>query len=198
NANTGYIVGGQHLPGGDGIILKTTDGGRTWTELSCGTTNNLYSVFFPDANNGYAVGDSGTILKTTNGGTTWTKLSTGTTHFFVSVYFTDANTGYVVGEGETILKTTNGGTFVEETISPEQTFIIYPNPANDKISITSNRKLTGETIITIFNMKGEQVMPVRFLHQNVIETDVSLLAKGIYLLKIQTKAAIEIKKLLIQ
>ena len=39
-----------------------------WTALTSGTTNNLNSVFFTDANTGYAVGDYGTILKTTNGG----------------------------------------------------------------------------------------------------------------------------------
>jgi hypothetical protein len=32
----------------------------------------LSSVFFTDANTGYAVGDSGTILKTYNGGIFWT------------------------------------------------------------------------------------------------------------------------------
>ena len=32
------------------------------------TINPLNSVYFPDANTGYVVGDHGTILKTTNGG----------------------------------------------------------------------------------------------------------------------------------
>ena len=35
------------------------------------TPNYLYSVYFTDANTGYAVGEGGTILKTTNGGGTF-------------------------------------------------------------------------------------------------------------------------------
>jgi photosystem II stability/assembly factor-like uncharacterized protein len=72
--------------------------------------NLLSSVFFTDANTGYAVGYDGTILKTTNGGTDWTAQSSGTTKWLHLVYFTDANTGYAVGYDGTIIKTTNGGT----------------------------------------------------------------------------------------
>jgi photosystem II stability/assembly factor-like uncharacterized protein len=85
-------------------------GNAQWTALSSGTTNNLCSVFFTNANNGYAVGMNGTIVKTIDGGTTWSTLSSGTTNILYSVFLTDANTGYAVGELGTILKTTNGGT----------------------------------------------------------------------------------------
>jgi photosystem II stability/assembly factor-like uncharacterized protein len=82
--------------------------------MSGGTTNFLCSVYFTDANAGYAVGTGGTILKTTDGGTTWNPLASGTTASLNSVCFTDANTGYVAGGTDslnfaTILKTTDGG-----------------------------------------------------------------------------------------
>lgn len=51
-----------------GRIFKTVDGGTNWSLLTSGTTNSLSSVYFTDANTGYAVGENGTILKTTNGG----------------------------------------------------------------------------------------------------------------------------------
>jgi hypothetical protein len=159
--------------------------------------NTLNSVYFPDTNTGYAVGDYGTIVKSGDGGATWTKLLSGTTHFFTSVYFTDANSGYVVGEGETILKTTNGGTFVEETISPEQTYILYPNPANDKVTILDKKKLPGEITISIFNITGNLVMHYEIGDLNEVEIDVSTLAKGIYLVKIQTRRVIKCKKLVV-
>lgn len=99
----------------------------------------------------------------------------------------------------TILKTTNGViSFVEETKLPESTFNIYPNPANNKITITGNRTLSGITIIIIFNVNGEQLMHDTFRNQNMIEMDVSMLTKGIYLLKIQTTMGITTKKLVIQ
>jgi len=68
-----------------------------WYEQSSGTTSNLNSVHFEDANNGWAVGDSGTILLTTNGGTDWTPILSGTTNDFNDICFTDANNGWAVG-----------------------------------------------------------------------------------------------------
>jgi photosystem II stability/assembly factor-like uncharacterized protein len=49
-------------------ILRTTDGGVTWTAQSSGTINFLFGVSFTDANTGTAVGGFGTILHTTTGG----------------------------------------------------------------------------------------------------------------------------------
>ena len=91
DANTGTIVGGG------GTILRTTNGGATWTAQSSGTIQDLQSVFFMDANTGTAVGSAGTILRTTNGGENWIPQFSGTNHFLSSVFFTDANTGTVVG-----------------------------------------------------------------------------------------------------
>ena len=51
-----------------GTILKTTNGGATWTSQTSGTIYRLYSVYFTDVNTGYAVGDGGIILKTITGG----------------------------------------------------------------------------------------------------------------------------------
>jgi hypothetical protein len=63
NANKGYVVDER------GDILKTIDGGLTWTNDSSGTFNGLKSVFFSDSTTGYVVGVGGTILKMGNGGT---------------------------------------------------------------------------------------------------------------------------------
>jgi photosystem II stability/assembly factor-like uncharacterized protein len=60
----GYSVGAN------GYILKSSDGGNTWSQQISGTTVLLKSVDFIDSLNGYATGYGGTILKTTNGGIT--------------------------------------------------------------------------------------------------------------------------------
>ena len=49
-------------------MLRTINGGTSWSTLSSGTTNDLYSVYFTDPHTGYVTGEGGTILKTTNGG----------------------------------------------------------------------------------------------------------------------------------
>jgi photosystem II stability/assembly factor-like uncharacterized protein len=62
DANTGTAVGQG------GTIVRTADGGATWTAQNSGTTKYLFRVSFTDANNGTAVGIEGTILRTTDGG----------------------------------------------------------------------------------------------------------------------------------
>jgi hypothetical protein len=51
-----------------GTILRTSDGGITWSLQISGTTNDLNSVCFIDSSSGTAVGDGGTIIHTTDGG----------------------------------------------------------------------------------------------------------------------------------
>jgi len=196
---TGFAVG-WGTTGGGPIILKTIDGGANWTTFYNVTNSPLSSVYFVDANIGYAVGEYGSIIKTIDGGTNWINLPSETTYIFNSVFFTDANTGYAVGEGGTILKTTNGGGFptLVENVLQESTFTVYPNPATNKISIETHGNLLGETTICIFNINGALLQQEKFQSQNLIEMDVSAMAKGIYLLQIQTKAGVESKKLVVQ
>ncbi len=90
------------------LIKSTSAQGSGWVTLTSGTSKNLNSVYFTDANNGYAVGQSGTIIKTING-TNWTSLTSGTSEELNSVYFIDASTGYVVDWKGGLHKTTDGG-----------------------------------------------------------------------------------------
>lgn len=74
-----------------------------------GTTNPLRSVYFTDANTGYAVGYYGTILKTNDAGVNWTLQTSGVSTNLYSVYFTDVNTGFAVGSNGTIINTIDAG-----------------------------------------------------------------------------------------
>ena len=98
------------------FLLVTQISFAQWYQQNSGTTANLNSVHFEDANNGWAVGDSGIILHTTNGGQEWIAQTSGTDRWLQSVSFTDLNYGTTVGGGENdtteegiILSTTNGG-----------------------------------------------------------------------------------------
>jgi photosystem II stability/assembly factor-like uncharacterized protein len=114
DANTGYIAGWNSS---GGLVLKTIDGGTTWSSKSSGTPQGLNSVYFISPETGYVVGKGGIIQKTMDGGTTWTTQypSSGVGYVLNSVCFPDANTGYVAGYfsgfdgGGVILKTTDGG-----------------------------------------------------------------------------------------
>src|SRR5881275_28164 len=103
DANTGTVVGEY------GTIVRTTDGGNSWTVQASDTTQTLWAVSFTDANHGTAVGEGGVIVGTTDGGGHWASQASGTTLQFRGVSFTDANNGTAVGEGGIIVRTTDGG-----------------------------------------------------------------------------------------
>lgn len=67
DSSTGYIVGEF------GLILKTTDGGRTWKRLESPVEVPLYDVHFINAEKGVAVGTGGAVIVTEDGGETWTR-----------------------------------------------------------------------------------------------------------------------------
>jgi photosystem II stability/assembly factor-like uncharacterized protein len=194
--NTGYAAGA------DGIILKTMNGGINWTEQPSGTTNVLTSIYFPDALNGnlgYVAGFNGTILKTTDAGTSWSVLPVGSCNYFFSIYFTGANTGYVAGSNGTIMKTTTGGSsFVNEIGTDTRIFNLYPNPASERITVEKKGTPVKEGVISIIDLNGRLVKQTGYDHQNLEVMDVSALSPGVYLVKIQTDAELEVKKLVIK
>jgi len=68
---------------GGGMIAKTTDGGKTWTQQTTATFSKPNGfpnvVHFWDTNNGFCMGDPNDgyfeIYTTTDGGTTWARVS---------------------------------------------------------------------------------------------------------------------------
>jgi photosystem II stability/assembly factor-like uncharacterized protein len=104
--DTGYVVGDYWK------ILRTINGGNTWTYQTAPTSPGYYdlkSTVFVNNNLGFAVGTGGVILKTVNAGITWNVMTSGTALTLYSIYFSNALEGYIAGENGLILKTTNGG-----------------------------------------------------------------------------------------
>ncbi|MCX6245834.1 MAG: YCF48-related protein [Bacteroidetes bacterium] len=93
------------------ILLASVTRSQNWIPLNSGTTKNIRSVFFLNADTGYIVGDSILLKKTTDGGLTWTDLpgSGLDSMSYNSIFFTDAQHGYLAGRTGIILKTTDGG-----------------------------------------------------------------------------------------
>jgi hypothetical protein len=79
---------------------------------------------------------------------------------------------------------------------PESEINIFPNPAHNKIEIKSEKlKVEG---VWIYNIQDQQMMSTTFLNQNSVEIDVSMLPKGIYIVKINCEAGLVNRKLVIQ
>ncbi|MCW2926572.1 MAG: hypothetical protein JWM86_540 [Thermoleophilia bacterium] len=63
-----------HAVGQSGRIMRTTNGGATWSNATSPTGQNLLGVDAPSALVAYAAGFSGRMVKTTDGGANWATL----------------------------------------------------------------------------------------------------------------------------
>jgi photosystem II stability/assembly factor-like uncharacterized protein len=97
--------------GMDSTILRTTDGGQTWSRVDLTVTNNWYfrSVYFIDEMHGWTVGVYGIIMLTNDGGLTWQEVRNDYGESLQSVFFLDMKNGWAVGDAGTILRTIDGG-----------------------------------------------------------------------------------------
>lgn len=91
------------------LLLRTVDGGETWSRILVPTKVELIHLDFQGKSHGWIVGDMGTILATTNNGGTWKVQRSGTKEVLRNVDFRSDNQGFVVGDKGTILRTVNGG-----------------------------------------------------------------------------------------
>jgi len=75
NSQVGYACGSDDSL--IGKVLKTTNGGSTWSYLNIPAVGHLTSVSFSNPDTGLAAGWGSTLLRTTNGGSTWTNINSG-------------------------------------------------------------------------------------------------------------------------
>jgi hypothetical protein len=95
--------------GGNGTVVRTTNGGITWLQVDCGTLTDLYSVDFIDQLHGWIAGNNGTIRRTTDGGKSWAASCVPVLAACFSIEFVDQFNGWAVGDCGTILRSMDGG-----------------------------------------------------------------------------------------
>ena len=97
---------------GNSTLVRTTDGGATWTQLPSPTgTSFTRAIAFVDALHGWAVGDCWAVYATSDGGLSWSPqtLPAGDPAAgLAAVDFVDSTHGTVAGRGR-ILQTDDGG-----------------------------------------------------------------------------------------
>ncbi|MBA3680322.1 MAG: hypothetical protein H0W73_03905 [Bacteroidetes bacterium] len=113
NKNIGFC-------GGVSEIIKTTNGGSSWTSFPV-PMSSIESIYFLNKDTGYAVGGTamgslGLILRTTDAGVNWVTQSSTISSPLYSVHFATKDTGYAVGLTGVIVRTTDAGaTWVAQT-----------------------------------------------------------------------------------
>lgn len=102
NEEVGFISGNQ-------VILKTIDGGLSWTEQEAPTKNRMMAVDFANESLGLMVGEQGQVYRTSNGGNSWQLVNLGSSVSLKKVKFLSENRAYIVGENGETYRSTNGG-----------------------------------------------------------------------------------------
>lgn len=91
-----------------------------------------------------------------------------------------------------------GMTSVEESVSKESSFILYPNPSNNLLIIETKIDRFGETIIRIFNSNGGLMREKTFQDQEKMDMDLSAIAPGMYFVEIRNGLGRETQKIVIE
>lgn len=105
------IAAGRYVAVGDrGHILLSQDG-RNWQQAQVPVQALLTSVYFTDAEYGWAVGHDATILHTQDGGQNWQlqQFLPDTDKPLMDIYFFDRQRGMAVGAYGMFFTTTDGG-----------------------------------------------------------------------------------------
>lgn len=190
--NTGWASGDS------GVIIKTTNGGSSWTFQNSGTYYNIEEIFFLNAMTGWATAweifpDSttypGTILmKTTNSGLNWTRsMFPDTNYYMTTIFFRDALNGYLGGTPATIVYTSDGGVSWNHADIDTTLFVLLPIFKiafyNDQVGYACGgfRDLAGITWVTTNggrNWDGEILAPEPFFDISILTQQKAICSGG--------------------
>jgi len=79
-------------------------------------------------------------------------------------------------------------------------YTIYPNPANDFLVLETSNAKTEDLSLRIFNVLGETVFnkDIKYSSESTFKIDLSQMGEGVYFIRIASKTATEIKKIIIR
>lgn len=139
----GWVIGGYSSPYNNDffpLLLRTTNGGNTWENI----TNKTYlinDVVFMDENNGWGVGydinHQGALLETSDGGKNWA-VKVETLNGILNAIDYKNGYGWAAGNNGLILafKDTTITHTPHNSAASELQLSIYPNPASDQTTIS--------------------------------------------------------------
>lgn len=163
----GWLCGGYKGDSGNptqhAVIFITTDGGSSWTEQFRETGKTLYSIYFIDENNGWAVGSKRYVYRTVDGGKTWimqTEFGGASWQDYRNIYkvqFISKNVGFIFmneNDYKLIYKTIDGGNSWTELYNIDS----YVAAWNRNIAELKDVLIIDENTMYAFG-KGQYISP---------------------------------------
>jgi photosystem II stability/assembly factor-like uncharacterized protein len=92
-----------------GLLLRSTDRGKSFTALEPGTDDALFAVDVNARGRAIAVGRTGLVLVSENRGESWKQYASGTEEHLFDVALTDGGNAWAVGHFGTIIHSSDGG-----------------------------------------------------------------------------------------
>lgn len=146
--NTVFFVNEKRgwAAGDGGVLIRTTDEGRTWSRQSIGPDESVNDIFFLNKEDGYLLA-ANRIYVSEDGGETWRESARfpasafgGAEPELYSVRFTSKKRGWIVGSvsrrervvDSLVLKTTDGGASWERVSVPTKSELINLAFSGDK------------------------------------------------------------------
>lgn len=212
-----YFVGratGNSNSDDDLAIVRTNDGGNTWTlkefknmpglkALFTGKSFIVESVAFSTQRDGilllydfYSSGSS--IFNTSDGGETWQRMTVKGAYVrpisCFDVKYQDSTTAWVVGANTVLRWKKEASSDVQEGKEVAGTITLSPNPTNNTFTISGTESISA---VKVVNNLGEIVVCYTTLHANQ-DIDVSDLVSGMYYVKIYTDTGIISRPIVVQ
>ena len=95
--------------GEGGTIVRSTDGGKSWTDIASGILSNLNQVVAVDKGVLLAVGERGSIVRSVDDGVHWAIEKSGTGNNLIKLAVLAGVNVVGVGDGGTIVRSPDGG-----------------------------------------------------------------------------------------
>lgn len=114
-STVGYAAGMQYTWDAEGIVIKTTDGGDTWTTVLSGPDQQgIEAICFVTPEKGFVAGWNDYFARTEDGGQTWIPMNVGNDNwFFLDMDFYDLQHGAALAAlnsgGVAVYVTADGG-----------------------------------------------------------------------------------------
>jgi photosystem II stability/assembly factor-like uncharacterized protein len=106
DVDVGWAIQVTESPTPERLVLRTVDGGASWTVVAR-VTFDIDRIEFVDRLHGWAASDAGALLTTADGGESWSVVARGGA--ISSMSFVSRDIGWVVGLGYELAVTGDGG-----------------------------------------------------------------------------------------